>query len=76
MILNLTMISIIIILEIMIVKHPSISVKQTVAESNISEVFLLPLRLSATVLRIERRNTIKKAGHWVYMAGIKIQCDM
>ena len=76
MILNLTMISIIIILEIMIVKHPSISVKQTVAESNISEVFLLPLRLSATVLRIERRNKIKRAGHWVFMAGIKIQCDM
>ena len=73
---NLTMISIIIILEIMIVKHPSISVKQTVAESNISEVFLLPLRLSATVLRIERRNKIKRAGHWVFMAGIKIQCDM
>ena len=35
--------------------HPSISVKQTVAESNISEVFLLPLRLSATVLRIVLR---------------------
>ena len=78
MILNLTMISIITILEIMIVivRHPSISVKQTVAESNISEVFLLPLRLSATVLRIERRNKIKRAGHWVFMAGIKIQCDM
>ena len=42
-------------LEIMKVRHPSISVKQTVAESNISEVFLLPLKLSATVLRIERR---------------------
>ena len=53
MILNLTIFSIIIILEIMIVKHPSISVKQTVAESNISEVFLLPRRLSATVLRIK-----------------------
>ena len=69
---NLAMISIITILEIMIVRHPSISVKQTVAESNISEVFLLPLRLSATVLTIERRNK-KRAGHWVYMAGIKIQ---
>ena len=40
---------------ILTVKHPSISVKQTVAESNISEVFLLPLRLSATVLRRDVR---------------------
>ena len=37
--------------NIMIMMYPSISVKQTVAESNISEVFLAPLRLSATVLR-------------------------
>ena len=39
-----------IMIMIMIMMHPSISVKHTVAESNISEVFLAPLRLSATVL--------------------------